>query len=1394
MKNKILKLTFFLGIIFFMIFNFQINSVHAIIYCNFDSAGTSDYYYSDNYYLYGTHDPLCMGGGVPSAISGPDGGPWHWTCYYKAEDLTMGCSAHYVGPDPIYGACGSANGHGYPATSYIDTWQEQCTGGYLTSFVDNGSSWSWVCDGSSTDANCSALKAVANPVHDVRAVEPSSNLCLYGTASSVILNSDIWYWNCSNNPGVDDIGYIYKTTCGSSHGGIFTLPPSSNLCLHGSPSLVTEDSGNYTWTCTGDDSIPVSCSASNNVRKYYFQESTAQTTVTSSTYQDKVALTFTPKENSRYLIIASWAMKSGWVARSVYGKLIRSSGTPKDFNEIIYRPKDLADWIDGSAIAVESYGASPGPQTYKIQFKGQALDATASIENARIVAIELFDEDVYEQDELRSTTSLTAYQNKKTLTFTPATAGEYIIIATATVDGNSTSYDFLTRLNIDGSLYQSQNIEPYYTGSRYPWVIMKKVNLTAAPHNITIQYASENGAASAGIAHARIIALRANKFQNNFYTENENRTFAGTTAKEKLNLSYTAAEADYVTIAVAGADNDSTSSSAQINLNGRLEIEPQDTSSRGFSFFTLKRISAFLNQAISSSMTYRSTSSTAGIQDARVLALEFHPLLEVAISSTGSQVPNLYNATTNNYVGGAFTFLTNKNSGTIKQIAINEKGTINANLNLSNVKLYYETAVTCTYDGTEALFGSVGSFDSSDKAIVNGLMTVNTSQLCLYVVLDIGIGANTGETIEIEISNPSENINAGHDIVPGTSPVQINGTSTVTANTFMVSYAATAGGSCTPLSRIVASGGTSAAPDCIPDLGYVLTDFTRTSGGGGTLNSATGEVTNVTGSQTIQANFDVFVVNGQCGSAHGSPSYVPPTADLCLEGDPSSVTTNTTTFMWDCMGLGGGTTASCSADQLTRPIPCGTYGDTNSSGLINYYDATYGFSNYLTLPLSRIDVNSNGAGDLNDVSDILNYVNGSSPSFSACSIIVTYTSTAGGSCVPASRTVAYNATSAAPTCTPNVGYSLNNFTRTSGGGGTLNSATGEITNVTGSQTIQANFVDFVDGVCGSDNGKVLSGAPTDPCDQGTMINLLGTYSWQCQGVGMGATVNCLASKITFTDPYTLTADNEKCWYCEYYLDDDGFLQPGELVDGKVNLELKFSLTTLAYTSYKIGIGTNNTTPSMETADWLPLSGGSAIFYGVSVVKEKVDSQPTNNSFYITYANNNTTEKTYYWFVKLNGETTWRLAGSFNTPKKPSPVVRVTSDKSTIVIGSDIQYCTTLPSLDAKTDACYSVCWKGAGDISSYSSLTNPDLWKCSICYDSNGDPILCSIGNGNQFSWSMPSSGFFVGSDVNTANPIYRYTSSIGTDKPGLAIYGSECAAEGETGTAIPLPIWRETN
>jgi hypothetical protein len=119
-------------------------------------------------------------------------------------------------------------------------------------------------------------------------------------------------------------------------------------------------------------------------------------------------------------------------------------------------------------------------------------------------------------------------------------------------------------------------------------------------------------------------------------------------------------------------------------------------------------------------------------------------------------------------------------NATVTQMIISDTGTVNANQNLSNVKLYYETAGTCTYNGNEAAFNSTGvDFNSSDVATATGTMSVGTSQVCVYVVLDVGSGASDNQTLEIQISNPSTDVTITNGSVTPATVVQISGTTTL---------------------------------------------------------------------------------------------------------------------------------------------------------------------------------------------------------------------------------------------------------------------------------------------------------------------------------------------------------------------------------------------------------------------------------------------------------------------------------------------------------------------------------------------------------------------------------------------------------------------------------------
>jgi hypothetical protein len=177
----------------------------------------------------------------------------------------------------------------------------------------------------------------------------------------------------------------------------------------------------------------------NLFRPFYYIENLSESTTKSTSYQDKVTLTFTPEDNSTYLIIASWLMSMNTsTSDQVKAKLTRTTGTAKDFNELIYRPKDTSDYISGGAIGIDSFGTSPGSQIYKIQFCTSDSSQTAKIKEARIFAIKLDSLDAYAQAEARTTTTSTSWQDKTTLTFTPPAQDNYLILAYATADGSST--------------------------------------------------------------------------------------------------------------------------------------------------------------------------------------------------------------------------------------------------------------------------------------------------------------------------------------------------------------------------------------------------------------------------------------------------------------------------------------------------------------------------------------------------------------------------------------------------------------------------------------------------------------------------------------------------------------------------------------------------------------------------------------------------------------------------------------------------------------------------------------------------------------------------------------------------------------------------------------------
>ncbi|MFH0828686.1 MAG: hypothetical protein V1907_00700, partial [Candidatus Kerfeldbacteria bacterium] len=177
----------------------------------------------------------------------------------------------------------------------------------------------------------------------------------------------------------------------------------------------------------------------------------------------------------------------------------------------------------------------------------------------------------------------------------------------------------------------------------------------------------------------------------------------------------------------------------------------------------------------------------------RAYDFAFRDSYEANVHVTGTQ-SNLSIPSSTQHVGGAFTINQSRTSENITSIMITENGTVNGQTNLDNIFLRYEPDTSApyncaseTYAGTETQYGSTTDTDGFSGAngtstfTAAGIAVTPISTLCVYVILDVLAGAGEGETIEIEIANPSTDVvvSAGGigptfaRLLPGTTTLSI---------------------------------------------------------------------------------------------------------------------------------------------------------------------------------------------------------------------------------------------------------------------------------------------------------------------------------------------------------------------------------------------------------------------------------------------------------------------------------------------------------------------------------------------------------------------------------------------------------------------------------------------
>ncbi|MFA5080213.1 MAG: hypothetical protein WC472_01140 [Candidatus Paceibacterota bacterium] len=187
-------------------------------------------------------------------------GPWIWVCFGKNGGKMIYCSADKTAT--INGVCGLANDRSF-TTKPID---DLCSLGTVSSATGTGP-WYWTCGGigGGTTASCSAQKVfgtvscgVVNNTEVLEGALTSSslNLCNSGNVVNFQLSNSRYYWKCDKDGMATSwcsAKIISKSNgvCGTSNGKSFSLAPTTNLCISGISTDITNDNNNWYWKCKG---------------------------------------------------------------------------------------------------------------------------------------------------------------------------------------------------------------------------------------------------------------------------------------------------------------------------------------------------------------------------------------------------------------------------------------------------------------------------------------------------------------------------------------------------------------------------------------------------------------------------------------------------------------------------------------------------------------------------------------------------------------------------------------------------------------------------------------------------------------------------------------------------------------------------------------------------------------------------------------------------------------------------------------------------------------------------------------------------------------------------------------------------------------------------------------
>jgi hypothetical protein len=278
----------------------------------------------------------------------------------------------------------------------------------------------------------------------------------------------------------------------------------------------------------------------------YAEALTEQSYTGDTNYHDHVDVTATLSANKSYAVMYSANRNFSNTSTSVGHCRLYNSTDAVTLAEDIEQTTSTNEYPICFGLEKYDEGASPASHSFVLQAKTAATGSTIKLKNAVVLLMEIGADDEWAESEAESTTTSTSYQTKTTLTFTPATGGDYQIIAYGEVANSNSSIATTVKLSDGTTAYGESDIYPKSTNDYRNWITSVKLTLPASSQTFTIQYKSPSST-TAKIQRARIWAIRLDSLDNAYYAESRaSSTTTSTTYQDKVTLTQTPEAVEHV--------------------------------------------------------------------------------------------------------------------------------------------------------------------------------------------------------------------------------------------------------------------------------------------------------------------------------------------------------------------------------------------------------------------------------------------------------------------------------------------------------------------------------------------------------------------------------------------------------------------------------------------------------------------------------------------------------------------------------------------------------------------------------------------------------------------------------------------------------------------------------